>query len=685
MTTFYIDPVLGADANAGTAWGAGNAWKTIKLGATAARIAPGDIIKVAKSPDPTSIGNAAWTLNSKTVTLASACTLSIDLCETSWVGATADITVAASAANRKEGANNVSITIGAAFTTGKVAYKTLPAALDLSGYQQVSFWFRDSLGNAGSLYKLCLCSDNVGATIVDEFVISAISATQKAIFVPLTINKGSALGSAINSVALYALSDPGIPILMIDNIIAVKAISSADSLSLTSLISTNSAATGGDEPWYPIQSINGTTVFIDNGATTLANIGKGACIATTASVATYKRECFKPVTATDYVVQDSGTTGNLIQFQCGYDPSTDTQDGETFFDMLASVDYGLDLTSKSFLLINRINFVRTYTGVYVYSSTDCEINGQTVCGSGGSGIYFYGAIRCKTTFVGSINNIGAGVSLTTACIGCEITIKQVCNNITNGFSIGACPVYNKATIDKASNNTASNISFGGATYEFVLKCLESKDSGAFGIEFVTLSKRNRVIGMTTSGNTSGAISYPTLGENFLRGCTLGETIKTAGHVAFCNSRLASDYQDGSADNNYVYTDGGYIKSQAAVRHTASGIAWQIFPTHANRGVIQYPMYLPIARLAVNANATVTFTAWLIRNNAGIQANIRCKGLQISGVDTDILSSDLTTENAWTQRSITFTPTEAGVVEIEVIAFGGTTYYACVDDVDYYQA
>jgi hypothetical protein len=35
------------------------AWKTITTGATAARIAPGDVIRIAKSLDPTSLGQSA--------------------------------------------------------------------------------------------------------------------------------------------------------------------------------------------------------------------------------------------------------------------------------------------------------------------------------------------------------------------------------------------------------------------------------------------------------------------------------------------------------------------------------------------------------------------------------------------------------------------------------------------------
>jgi len=59
-TTFFLDYEGGNDANDGTTFA--NRWKTITNGATAARIAPGDTIRVMASPDPTSLGvTGVWT------------------------------------------------------------------------------------------------------------------------------------------------------------------------------------------------------------------------------------------------------------------------------------------------------------------------------------------------------------------------------------------------------------------------------------------------------------------------------------------------------------------------------------------------------------------------------------------------------------------------------------------------
>lgn len=59
MATFYLDYEGGDDTKDGTTFA--NRWKTITNGATAARIAPGDTIRIMASPDPVEIGTAQWT------------------------------------------------------------------------------------------------------------------------------------------------------------------------------------------------------------------------------------------------------------------------------------------------------------------------------------------------------------------------------------------------------------------------------------------------------------------------------------------------------------------------------------------------------------------------------------------------------------------------------------------------
>src|SRR5437868_79312 len=243
MTTYYLDPVSGNDASAGTSFA--TRWQTFTSGATAASIAPGDTIRVIASPDPTSLGqNATWTDGSRTVTLTSAVTATITDATAAWTA----VANASSGTNtwRKLGATSSVLTVAAAFTTGLALYTTT-GTLNLSGYQQITFWIMQTAGTlaaADGEISLKLCSDTAGATAVNTFNIPRIKALN--IWHAYTIDLATNLGSAIQSIAFYVNTDRGAQTFFVNNIQAVKAAASADSLSLTSLISKNS----GTEGWF---------------------------------------------------------------------------------------------------------------------------------------------------------------------------------------------------------------------------------------------------------------------------------------------------------------------------------------------------------------------------------------------------------------------------------------------------
>ncbi len=678
MTEFCLDPVNGNDSNDGSTWAL--AWKTITSGATAARIAPGDTIKVAKSPNPSSIGNATWNNLSKTVTLAAALTANVELCDAAWTPS-ANVTASTNTSNYKTGTCSSSFAVAAAFTTGKIAYKALGSAVDYSAYQQLSFWFLASTLVAANSLKLCLCSDTTGDTIVDEFVIPVTDVTSyKYCF---TINKGSALGASIQSVALYANVDPGTVTILLDNIIACKASSSADALSLTSLISKNPAASGGDEGWYPIQSINGTTVTLDNGPAINANAGRGY-YGTTETAATYKRECFRVLSAA-CTIQDSGAPGSLIAFQGGYDPATGNQDGETYFDVGSGRGNGIDFTNRNYVLSNRINMVRAMRGVCLYTASYCEVTAHSMCGNDSAGIYIYGASFCKIDVKNANNNTGTGVSYGGTNNVCnEIALTNANNNTTSGMSVAAAYV-NKITAENVCNNGSSNVSINANAIRNTLKITNDKNSGAYGFSFDSPpALDNKIIGTTTALNSSGAVSASSPGTQYFRGCTFGETGKVLNQTAWQNGRICLSAHDGSSDNNSIYTDGGIVKSQSSVRHTESGIAWQMSPTSANRSAY-YPLFMSLAKIAVAANSQVTVSCWFRRTNIGITGKLVCRGGQIAGAESDVTASMTAAADTWEQLSIYFTPTAAGVVEIEAWAYGGTTYSVYVDDIDCSQA
>src|ERR1051325_1581513 len=83
-TTLTLALISGGASNPTTGssltYNIGGACQTPGRGPTAVRINGPDRIKIAKSPDPTSLGNATWTNASRTITLATACTANVATC-----------------------------------------------------------------------------------------------------------------------------------------------------------------------------------------------------------------------------------------------------------------------------------------------------------------------------------------------------------------------------------------------------------------------------------------------------------------------------------------------------------------------------------------------------------------------------------------------------------------------------
>lgn len=96
----------------------------------------------------------------------------------------------------------------------------------------------------------------------------------------------------------------------------------------------------------------------------------------------------------------------------------------------------------------------------------------------------------------------------------------------------------------------------------------------------------------------------------------------------------------------------------------------------------------IATVACNASSLVTVKCWFYRSHANLVGTLKCRGGQIDGVSSDVTSSMTVGATTWEELTITFTPNEAGVVEIEALFYpndGVTTYSGYIDDMTISQA
>ncbi len=707
-----------------------DAWKTYTSGATAARIAAGDTIRVMGSPDETSIGNATWTNNSKTITLAGAVTANVSTCETAWT-ASSNVTCSTDATNFKEGTKSVTAAIASGFTTGKAAYFAT-GTIDLSGYQQISFWFRTDTAIAASTLSLRLCTDTAGATSVHTIAIPAIPSVN--IWIPITVNLGSNLNSAIASVALYCDLDPATVTITLDNIIACKDATSADSLSLTSLIgkvwnrcwvasttyATNDirkptqpnrngfrykvtagggGAAGSSEPtwpigigttvtdgaltwtcegmedtYYKIQSINGTTVKLDGynaiNASGTANNYQGA----TETVATYKRECIKFATMlsasflsfTDNYVQKAGTLSSPMTYTGGWNRTDMTTQTGETW-VTGQNGCGQGIDHNNFSYLVFNNL----NGVALDKSIRVPV---------GSGIVLSitncHANSCTSGVVGS----GSG-DPSASLIGRGIVAN---NNYgigldTSGFSSELLAI---STNGNGGSSPGSGINCGALRTR--ANYVQSKGNSANGFSNNTSTPPISiyVANLVTANNASNGFSPGiSVGGANLVNAVLSDTTPFA--TLFTDDYVFSHKHQGVTDSHLVTTTGGSIITATDQRHTASGISWKFRITSLTR-VSQFPIRLSLARIFCTANTAINITVWTRRDNTNINGTLKVRGGQIAGIPADVTVACSPTINTWVQSSaLTVTPTEDGVIEVVFECYDGvgSTNNFWVDDFD----
>lgn len=647
MATFYLDLEGGNDAADGTSFA--NRWRSVTGGPTAARIAPGDVIRIMGSPAAESVGqNASFTNASPTVTLTSAETATVTNCETAWTASASVATTTSS--TRREGSLSTSVAPAAGFTTGMMAYLDLGSTQDYSAYQQISFWFRSSISTlVASDISIRFCSDAAGVTTVNTFNLPQIPSSNR--WAPIVIDNGAALSSTVRSIAIDMNVDRGAATFLLDNIIVCKA-PGATGITHHSLLG-KSTAGSGNEHWYPIRSIDGTTITIDTDADSAGTTTPPGYYGVTESAALYKKE---PIIrgynlTTNEVVQDSGTDTSPIVFSGGWnrtDMSTQTLD---------TVISDWNINRGCVLSTGNQNFVNFEKIVVVRSGlTSSENSAYTNC-----------AYIAPTTSITPFNNSGYSW---TDCQFSSYSGSMV------AFSNGQC---------SANFEGCSFVNIGGAGI--------SNDRGNSPNIFirdttivsdgVPLSAPGRLQAYNSTFATHDGVGTAlTPGcYTFLHNCTLTAATEVGAGATYVISRA----HDATPGNDRIFAGGlGVITADTTVRQSASGASWKF--TSVSPDICSYrPLNMVIARLVCAANKQVTVKAYLRRDNTALTGMLVCRGGQIAGVSSDVSDTMTASADTWDQRSISFTPTEAGQVEIEVWFYGGTTYNGWVHNVSVFQA
>jgi hypothetical protein len=615
-------------------------------------------------------GAAIRKVNNAVVRLATPLTQNIACTgpnRTSWTSASASVTTSQNTTAFKEHSSSDSIAIVTPFTTGLAAYWTLPTTLDLSAYQQVSFWIQQTAGSIGGdgSVQLRLCSDTAGTTTVNTINIPATTLVTR--WRPITVDLGTNLGSSIRSIAFFVQTNVGARTFLLNNIIACKAASAADSLTLTSLIGKNTTG----ETWWAIQSINGDRVMLDsdvNSTPTATNVR--GYYGNTGTVTTWKRETIKIgpfVTGSTpgFTFPEDGIDGSPITLSGGWNRTNmSTQNTETWLDGVNGS--GQMLTARTWCNISNIAVVRASVALAIPQS-NYHVNNLIACNNNSGS---FAAI--------TYNNVQTSASY--------MTVGHMVANLAFAVLSSASPSAGRNNIDfTVDHGILSNGqgAFQHNQYGCPLVINKGSGLGLFANHTAALDIRAGHItylnNLTFADNTSFDIPAGTnyRGVVYCKNCV----ISSIASLGFGNNTgiVYSHNENNVAGNHKLYYGGALISSATDERKTPSGVSWKIQVTNSSY-ISNFPIPFSLAKIACAANSAVTVKVWMRRNNTNLSMRLVCKGKQISGVESDVVSNMTAAVNTWAEQTITFTPTSVGVVEIIVEAWAtNTTSSGWVDD------
>ena len=596
------DPNGTVTPRGGASWA--DAWRTIGSGATALRIQPGDKFKISKTADPVSFGiDATWTDRSKAVTLATSLSKKVEDAISGWTAAT-NVTVSTNAI-RKIGATAITIGSAGAFTTGKMAYKEIAGGgtQDFSAYTHINFWMRPNTAAAiaANTYQIVLCSDATGDTPVSTFNIPEMAAS--AAFQPVSIDLGTAMSASVQSVAIWAIVDPGTVTFSINNIFA-----SNGDLTLFNLIGKD------NEVYYAIQSVDDLTVNIDSNATDAGGRGYSG---TTSTETLYYRVPFTVTLAsgTYATITEAGTSAiEKNHYEGGWNTSTDTLDGIT------AIANSVKGTGSALSLQAYVKFSNFIISGFALISLNSFIHIENVI---------------LNSCASAIND---GVNSRSDCYYKNVKILNSSTTPTTQGSI----IYENCEFRNGSG---------------------SGSNGSPGDNYINCTFANN----QSSGVALSIVSRFGQGAVLCRNCLFDETTEVAGNVDRTGFVWSFDH-DNTTGNHWGFTFGGTINWQTTVKNTGAAGSWRVNISNSARTILQ-PVYFKIAEIAVSASSLVTVNVWVKKDHAtniGASIYVEDEAYNIDGVAamTDTKAND----TSWEELTLTFTPTEAGIVPIYASAW-----------------
>jgi len=157
------------------------------------------------------------------------------------------------------------------------------------------------------------------------------------------------------------------------------------------------------------------------------------------------------------------------------------------------------------------------------------------------------------------------------------------------------------------------------------------------------------------------------GAAIMRNCTIDQTTEFSSTVTRTGYVWSFDH-DNTAGNHWGFTYGATINWQTSVKNTGAVGAWRVSISQSVRTIYQ-PVYFKLAEIAVAASSLVTVNVWVKKDHAtniGAAIYVEDAAYNINGVAASTATK--ANDTNWEQLTLTFTPTEAGIVPIFASAY-----------------
>lgn len=659
MPTYFIDPVGGNDGLDGLSFA--TRWRTLAAGPTAARVAPGDEVRFIESPAPTLIGNCTWTNGGRTITVPAGTVRLIDAltANTGWVAA-ANVTLNAPSTTRLIGAGAVNVTVGAAFTTGKLAHK--PLTMDLTGFQQVNCWVRSSSALVAQTLWIDLCSDATGDVPIVSIPVGDNTAAAWAAVI------GAHTGSigTINSIALRASADPGTPTITINCLWASKGGGSADEITLATLVSRTAYTVsppgrgggGGDEPLVPVVGVTSDTSVVlawqrelNGQMETLGRPYDG----TTGTAATWAHQAYPFREARDWGPNESATEAQRSRWTGGWSASgMAARTGMTRF-FLANAGRLINSSTGDFY--DYENFALTSYG-------SGNMPGRTGCAVRNS--YLFGLTWAATFAL-------RGMSAENCCY-------MMGNLLLGGLQ---APVLNSLRNIYVYGGGSTNgvvTYFGGRSY---VDGLTVRNGLAPGVGFAGNAGAESVAirDLVTLNNNGAGVSFVGGVNVRLLNATINEASEFSVVSGHNDGMVSVESLDGIAGNDVTAMAWGRVTRQTAVVQTQPS-AWEVRVTSLSAALAS-PMRFPLGLFEIPLGQTTNIAVRMRRTNTGLSLGLSYLPTEgLPGIAAEQRALMTAAANTWETVTLSLAPTGTGtrIVSIDLIAWGGTTHIGYVEAV-----